>query len=90
MQDEGSWIFMPEWVSFEVSTDGQHFASLGKIQNEIDDRQPGGIVKDFVLEGVNQQIRYIHIIAKNRAVCPEWHRGSGEPAWIFTDEVWVK
>jgi predicted alpha-1,2-mannosidase len=90
LQDEGSWIFMPEWVSFAISTDGKNFQELGVIANDINPRQSGGIVKEFVLEKVNQEIRYIHIIAKNRGKCPEWHKGAGETAWIFVDEVWME
>ena len=90
LQDGNSWIFMPERVSFEVSADGKNFTSLGQIQNDIDERQTGGIVKDFELKNINKKIRFIHIVAKNKAVCPDWHRGAGEPAWIFVDEVWVE
>jgi hypothetical protein len=27
--------------------------------------------------------------AKNIGVCPDWHPGKGEKAWIFVDEIIV-
>ena len=90
LQDINSWIFMPEWVSFEVSTDGTNFQLLGKMSNRVGEHQDGTIVKDFVLKDINQRVRYIHLFAKNRGRCPEWHKGYPNPSWIFTDEFWVK
>ncbi len=90
LQDINAWIFMPLWVQFEVSTDGVQFDKAGKVDNAVDEHQGGVIIKDFVLQNVNQKVRYIHILAKNRAVCPDWHKGYPNPSWIFTDEFWVK
>ena len=90
LQDQNSWIFMPEWVKFEVSKDGKIFKKAGKIQNDIDAHAGGGIIKDFEVSFPKQEVRYIHLIAKNRGQCPVWHKGAGNPAWIFVDEVWWK
>jgi hypothetical protein len=90
LQDENSWIFMPEWVTFEASTDSVHFKKLGTVKNNTDPKQSGGIVKDFSLRIPRQKIRYLHVVAKNRGICPDWHKGAGEPAWIMVDEIWVK
>ncbi len=88
LQDQNSWIFMPEWVSFEASVDSVHFKKLGRIESTVNAKRDGSTIKDFVLRIPKQKIRYLHIIAKNRGVCPDWHKGAGEPAWIFTDEIW--
>ncbi|MCF6170718.1 MAG: GH92 family glycosyl hydrolase [Bacteroidales bacterium] len=90
LQDQNSWIFMPEWVRFEVSADGKTFAPAGKISNKIDPRYEGSVIRDFVVDGVNKKIRFVRILAKNRGLCPAWHKGAGEPAWIFVDELWVE
>jgi hypothetical protein len=34
--------------------------------------------------------RFIHIVAKNIGVCPLWHVGAGEPAWLFCDEILIE
>jgi hypothetical protein len=67
-----------------------HFKKLGTVKNNTDPKQSGGIVKDFSLRIPRQKIRYLHVVAKNRGICPDWHKGAGEPAWIMVDEIWVK
>jgi len=88
LQNQNSWIFMPEWVKFEVSKDGKGFKEVGIIRNDIDEHAGGGVIKDFEVTFPSQKVRYIHIVAKNRGQCPGWHKGAGNPAWIFADEVW--
>lgn len=90
LQDENAWIFMPLTVSFEVSFDGKTYEKAGTIKNRIDAHKKGVVVNDFVLKHVNKEIRYIHVIAKNRNSCPKWHKGYPNPGWIFADEFWVK
>jgi len=90
IQNQGSWIFMPKYVDYEISTDGVDFTRVGQVHNDVDEHAEGAVTKDFVLEIKPQQVRYLRIFAKNIGVCPDWHRGSGNPAWIFADEIWVK
>jgi len=90
IQNQGSWVFMPEYVNYEVSSDGVNFTRAGRVQNDVDEHAEGAITKDFILKIKPQKVRYLKIFAKNIETCPEWHRGSGYPAWIFADEIWVK
>ena len=43
LQDQNSWIFMPEWVKFEISKDGQDFVEIGIVENILDEKADGGI-----------------------------------------------
>jgi len=90
LQDQNSWIFMPKYVDFEISPDGINFTRVGQVRNDIDEHKDGGIIKGFAIEIEGQRIRYIKIFAKNIGQCPNWHKGAGNPAWIFVDEVWWK
>jgi predicted alpha-1,2-mannosidase len=90
LQDQNSWIFLPEWVQFEISSDSINFEALKRIENNVDEKADGGIVKEFEIRIPRRNVRYIRVFAKNIAFCPDWHKGAGEPAWIFVDEVWVK
>lgn len=90
LQDQNSWIFMPQYVEFQVSLDGDQFESLGKIFNNIPEKDNGGIVKRFVKKPDNKLTRYVKIIGVNRGNCPDWHIGKGEPAWIFADEITIE
>jgi len=90
LQDQNSWIFMPLWVNFEVSVDGVVFTDAGKVFNTLPSRSSGAIIRSFDQKINNQTIRFVKVTAKNRGVCPDWHLGAGEPAWIFADEIIVK
>ena len=90
LQDQNSWIFMPLRVSFEVSPDGKDFHPVGTVENTIDEKADGSLIRDFKVDFKKQKVRYIRITAKNRGTCPEWHKGYPNPAWIFADEVWWK
>ena len=36
------------------------------------------------------QARYVRMVAKTIGLCPDWHVGAGEKAWIFCDEIVVE
>ena len=90
LQDNHSWIFMPEWVEIFVAADGNEFVSLGKVVNNISPREGGAIIKDFTLTFDETKTKMIRVHAKNMGICPPWHSGKGEKAWIFADEVVVE
>ncbi len=90
LQDQGSWIFMPEWVEFSISKDGISFEKVGRENNLTDEHQGGGITHDFSIMMNNKDIRFIKVVGKNRGICPEWHPGAGNPAWLFIDEIVVE
>ncbi len=91
LQDENSWIFMPLWLEFEISEDGIDFRKLPRMENEINPKTSGGIVKDFEIKlDKRTKVRFVKVLAKNRGNCPDWHKGAGNKSWIFADEVWVE
>ncbi len=90
LQDQRSWIFMPEFVEVSVSLDGESYISSGQIKNDIPQDQEGVVIREFVFHPPDESIRYIHVFAKNTGKCPEWHLGSGSPAWIFVDEIVIR
>lgn len=89
LQDQNSWIFMPEKISVLGSIDGQQFHLIHEIQHTIDPLAEGVILKTFSAE-VHQELRYIRVIAKNRGECPSEHKGAGHKAWIFADEIIIQ
>ncbi len=90
LQDQNSWIFMPEWVEFSVSANGNDYRLIGRQENKIDTKHDGGITKDFSVMTSGMNIRYIKLLAKNRGICPDWHPGAGNPCWLFVDEIVVE
>ena len=89
LQDQGSWIFMPEKVDYYVSNDGESYQHIGTVKNDVDEHPGGARKKDFTLNFATKA-RYVKVVAKNRGVCPEWHPGAGNKAWIFADEVVIE
>ena len=85
-----AWIFMPLEVIFESSENGEAWNQLGVYKNQLaeDDKRQGIIPISLSLKGRNA--RYIRMTAKNRGVCPPWHDASGEPAWLFCDEIVIR
>ena len=90
LQDVGSWIWMPPQVDFEVSLDGRNFRLAGSVSNEVAEQQYGVIIKDFVRQIQEQEVRYVRVRAHNYGKIPAWHAGHNGDAWIFLDEIWVE
>ena len=89
LQDNNSWIFMPPEVNFYVSNDGNDFSLIETVNNTISSKAVGVHLKEYEVI-INSKIRYIKVIAKNIAVCPGWHKGVGNKAWIFADEIIIE
>lgn len=90
LQDQRSWIFMPEKVEISVSDDDIHYKPAGIIKNEVPDSIPEAVIKDFILEKLNINGRYLKVKGVNRGICPPWHVGAGDQAWLFVDEIAVE
>jgi hypothetical protein len=84
-----SWIFMPDSVEFYVSNDGVNFTSVGMSRNNVPQKYPDPVKKDFIVSFDKRTARYIKMVAKNIAVCPPWHDGAGGKAWLFIDEIFA-
>lgn len=90
LQDQRSWIFMPEKVEFSVSGNAKDYRIIAIIENDISDSLPDPVIKDFVKNGIKARTRFIKVRAASRITCPDWHVGAGEKAWIFIDEITVE
>ncbi|MBN1560030.1 DUF4838 domain-containing protein, partial [candidate division KSB1 bacterium] len=86
MQHPLDWIFLPKWVDFALSIDGATFEQVAHLTHAIP-QDRGKIYLHTFHTSVNTRARYIKITAESLKQCPAWHRGAGQPAWIFIDEV---
>ncbi len=84
------WIFLPRWIEVQISKDGQHFTSVGRIKNSIPLTKKKSFVQTFELEFPEQTVKAIKVHAKNTGTCPAWHPGAGGKAWIFVDEIFAE
>jgi hypothetical protein len=95
LQDIKSWIWMPRYVEFYTSMDGETYRFAGRVGHNVaeDDYMPQihdlgvTITDDYGNVGSGVEARYIKVFAKNYGKIPKWHLGAGGNAYIFTDEV---
>jgi hypothetical protein len=87
--DVGAWIFFPEQVDFAVSSDGKNYQQIASVKNDISEKDTQVQIKNFKSD-LSLKARYIRVKAKNRGICPVWHWGAGQKAWIFADEIVIK
>ena len=95
LQDSRSWILMPTYLEFFISTDNVNFTSVGSLDiakySEIDPKDENSFTREFgVLLDKKKTARYVKVIAKNFGKLPDWHQGFGGDAFIFIDEITVK
>jgi len=89
LQNAGSWIWLPKFVSFSISKDGKRFRKIKQLTHDIPLKEYEPTILDFKAE-LDQKIQFIRIHAKNIESCPEWHPGAENPAWIFIDEIVIE
>jgi hypothetical protein len=85
----GSWVFLPEQVSVEISDDGTHYKTLAVIAGDTNIRTPDAKSVAFNFRFDKTTSRYLRIFAQSIKVCPARHPGFGQPSWIFCDEIIV-
>jgi hexosaminidase len=90
LQNNGSWIFFPQWVSFEVSTDGDDYVLLETVKNDISPWEGQRLTRVFETEKSADEVRFVRVHARNLGVCPPGHSGEGKPSWLFVSEIEVR
>jgi hypothetical protein len=85
-----SWIFVPENVEFYISKDGKKWEKVYQEEYKNPEILAKASIKKFEKTGIKQEVRYVKVKAKAIKTNPEWHRGYGQPCWIFTDEILVQ
>lgn len=89
LHNYASWIFLPQWVTFEVSGDGEDFRLLEKVENQSDIYDTRRNVSVFSTNVSADEVRFVRVTVKNQGVCPPGHSGEGQPAWLFVSEIIV-
>jgi len=79
-----SWVYAPEYVSFQVSSDGENFKEVARI-GDIPDKLTG--INIYQKEFDSVEARYIKVFAKNIEHRPH---NVNQKAWVFIDEIVVE
>jgi alpha-L-fucosidase len=89
LQQQGSWIFLPSRVMVSVSDNRKKWSKPVTITCPLDKTEEV-TVKDLTFPMRDSSARYIRVVARNIRVCPSWHSGAGDRAWLFVDEISVQ
>jgi len=89
-QRERSWIFLPVNFQVSLSTDRKNYFITRSIENDLPTETEGAFTKDMTITFDKTSARYVKVIAKNLGICPDWHMGAGDKAWLFVDEIVVE
>ena len=73
-----------------MSNDGVNYTDEKIVENDVPQKNPNVVLKDFTAEFNNQSARYIKVKAVSIKKCPDWHPGAGQDAWMFIDEIVVE
>jgi arylsulfatase len=84
-----SWIFLPQWVEFAVSVDGDDWETVGRVPVALE-MNPRTGTQRLAADVVTGPVRFVRVRARNLGEPPEWHPGAGGKAWLFVDEIVVE
>ncbi|MFC2117671.1 family 20 glycosylhydrolase [Bacteroidota bacterium] len=90
LQNINKWIFPPSSVEISISVDGKNFETITTMINDNPDNQSIVGLQNFSYQIQDVKVRFVKINALNIAICPDWHVGKGESAWLFVDEIVIE
>ncbi|MDP3684732.1 MAG: hypothetical protein Q8S01_12460 [Ignavibacteria bacterium] len=90
LRNQGSWIFLPELVEYSLSSDGNSFEVISSQKIAASDQNDETEILNISSGNVDKKGRYLRVFAKNINDLPAWHKGSGDKAFIFVDEIVIE
>lgn len=87
LHDSKSWIFAPLYIDIYIADSDNKLKFCKSVNNDIDFKTDEVFIKEFNININHSMVRYIKIVAKNIGLCPLWHQGTENKAWLFIDEI---
>ena len=85
-----SWIFFPQTINFYISNDGSSWRLIDSLHPDDPEHLAIPEIKTFSTRSFSRRARYVRVEAIPLPTIPTWHRATGNPAWLFTDEIIVR
>jgi hexosaminidase len=82
-----AWIFRPDSVVYETTTDGQHWIFCAAQSAEIHEMYPTSGAQEWITPLLAKGVLGVRMRAVNAGKCPPQHDAAGEASWLFCDEV---
>ncbi len=89
LHDPDNWIFEPVMMEIAGSLDGKVFTNSSQVVEEINSSVENSF-KGILTINQSFTSRYLKIKIKNIGKCPNDHKGAGNNAWIFIDEIIIE
>ncbi|MDB5196417.1 MAG: beta-N-acetylhexosaminidase [Flaviaesturariibacter sp.] len=86
LDQNGSWVYLPQYVEVATSMDGINFTPLGRSSEFVKDVLTMGWI---TVKVPAQKGRFVKVVAKNYGLIPEGKPGGGTKAWLFADEIQI-
>ena len=90
LQETQMWIFYPRSVEYAVSTDGESFVPVGRLEQAVAGSHQALSLREFGHQLAGVEARFVRVRAESIGVCPSWHAGKGGKSWLFCDEISVE
>jgi hypothetical protein len=87
--DVGSYIMPPASIEIWGGNDPSRLKLLGQVKPQQPGKEIPSAKKNFECKFKPVTVKYIRVVAIPVAKLPAWHRGKGDKAWIFMDELLV-
>ncbi len=85
-----SWIFFPQTINFYISNDGSSWRLIDSLHPDEPEHLAIPEIRTFSTRSFSRRARYVRVEAIPLPTIPTWHRATGNPAWLFTDEIIVR
>ncbi|MEJ5350815.1 MAG: alpha-L-fucosidase [Melioribacteraceae bacterium] len=89
LRNISAYIFLPKEVNYSISLDGNKFENIYTIKEE-NQNDNEIFIKTYEASIKEIKCRYVRLKAKNIGICPDWHIGKGDKAWLFIDEIRIE
>lgn len=83
---KGDWIYNPKSATVLVSDDGAVFKEVARDSYPVMEWEEADGVKTYELSFDTVTARYVEVVI-NCHELPKTHKGYGNPAWVFVDEI---
>ncbi|KXX67287.1 beta-N-acetylhexosaminidase [Flammeovirga sp. SJP92] len=86
----GSWIMAPKNIEMLYSKDGKKYKSANKFKSETVSTDGDVLIYNWEDLSKIKEIKSIKIIYTNGGELPKGTMGSGNPSWLFIDEIIIQ
>jgi hypothetical protein len=92
LDDPRHWIFLPEKIKIEISSDGINYHSIDEMNSPVNEEHYELSIKEYASHPTNKPelARYIKVTANNLPALPEWRTRENKKPTIACDEIYVQ